>query len=105
LSGIDAVKRIVETEAQARNIVEEAKDMSQDILTRASKDAEIAKQEVLAKARKEREDLLSRARMEAEAEAAKSDTDTDQLLATYQKAFQNRKDAAVERALELVLRG
>ena len=105
MSGIDAVKRIVETEAQARNIVENAKDMSQDILTGASKDAETAKQEVLAQARKERDDILSRARMEAEAEAAKSDTDTDRLLETYQKVFQSRKDAAVERALELILRG
>ncbi len=105
MSGIDAVKKIVETEAQARNIVENAKDMSQDILTGASKDAETAKQEVLAQARKEREDILSRARTEAEAEAAKSDTDTDRLLETYQKVFQSRKDAAVERALELILRG
>jgi len=105
LSGIDAVKKIVETEAQARNIVEKAKNVSQDILTGASKDAETAKQEVLAEARKDRDDILSRARMEAEAEASKSDTETDQLLASYQKAFQNRKEAAVERALELILRG
>ena len=79
--------------------------MSQDILTGASKHAETAKQEVLAKARKERDDILSGARVEAEAEASKSDTETDQLLASYQKAFQNRKNAAVERALELILRG
>ncbi len=105
MSGIDAVKRIVETEAQARKTVEEARHKAQDILTRASKDSETDRQEILAQAHQQREEILNRARTEAEGEAAKSDVDTDQTLANYQKAFQNKKDAAVEKALELILRG
>ena len=102
---MDAVKRIVETEAQARKIVEEANVKAQDILTQASKDAETAKRMILAEAQGQREEILNQAKIDAEAEAAKSDVDTDQLLANYQKAFQSRKDAAVEKAVELVLRG
>ena len=105
MSGIDAVKKIVETEAQARRIVEEARIRSQEILSRASQDAEKARQEILAEAQRHREEILNRARSEAEAEAAKSDVDADQLLANYQKAFQNRKDVALQKAVELILHG
>ena len=105
MSGIDAVKRIVETEAQARKIVEESKTKAQDVLIRATKDAETARQGILAQAQRKREEILSMAKVDAEAEADRSDVDTEQLLAGYQKAFQARKSEAVEKAVQLILRG
>jgi len=105
MSGIDAVKRIVETETQARKIVEDAKIQSQSILSRASQESEQARQEILANARTQKEEFLNQARTEAESEAAKSDVDTDQLLANYQKMYQNKRDVAVDKAVQLILRG
>ena len=105
MSGIEAVKRIVETESQARKIVEEAKARAQEILSGASQDAENARQEILADTQRQRGQMLTRARAEAEAEASKSDIETGQLLEGFQKAFERKKDLAVKRAVELVLRG
>ncbi len=105
LSGIDAVKRIVEIEAQARKIVEEAKSRSQEIISRASEESEKARQEVLQEARRQREQILTQARAEAEAEAGKSDVETSQLLESYQRTFSERKQTAVQKAVELILRG
>ncbi len=105
LSGIDAVKRIVEIEAQARKIVEEAKSRSQEIISRASQESEKARQEVLQEARRQREQILTQARAEAEAEASKSDIETSQLLESYQRTFNERKQTAVQKAIELILRG
>ncbi|HEY5620249.1 MAG TPA: hypothetical protein VIK88_01175 [Candidatus Bathyarchaeia archaeon] len=105
MSGIDAVKRIVETEAQARRIVEEAKARSQEILSSAAQDAERVRQDVLASTRSRREEILRAARANAEAEASRSDEETTQQLEGYRKVFESRKDLAVEKAVELVLRG
>lgn len=105
MSGIDAVRKIVETEAQARKIVEEAKARSQELLSRASREAEKVREEILARAQKEREQILSKARSEAEAEAAASDALTAEQLENYRKAFESRKQLALEKALNLVLQG
>ncbi len=105
LSGIDAVKRIVEIEAQARKILEEAKSRSQDIVSQASQESERARQEVLEEARQQREQILTQARAEAEAEASKSDIETSQLLESFQRTFNERKQTAVQKAVELILRG
>lgn len=105
MSGIEAVKKIVATEAEARKIVEEAKARSQEILSQASQDAEKVRQEVLAEAQRQREELLATARESAEAEASKSDLKTTELLEGFQKAFESRKDIAIGKAVELVLRG
>ncbi len=105
MSGIDAVKRIVETEAKARKIVEDSKTRAQDILQKASKDIEAARAAILEQAQRQRDEILSKAKVEAEADAGRSDVDTDQMLANYQKAFQSRKDEAVEKAVQLILRG
>jgi len=105
LSGIDAVKRIVEIEAQARKIVEEAKSRAHETVSRASEEAEKARQEVLEQARRQREQILTQARAEAEAEASKSDIETSQLLESYQRIFNERKQTAVQKAVELILRG
>jgi hypothetical protein len=43
--------------------------------------------------------------MQAEAEATKSEAETEELMANYQKAFQTRKDVAVDKAVDLILRG
>ncbi len=105
MSGIDAVKRIVETEAKARKIVLDSKTRAQDILQRASKDIEAARAAILEQAQRQRDEILRKAKVEAEADAGRSDVDTDQTLANYQKAFQSRKDEAVEKAVQLILRG
>ncbi len=105
LSGIDAVKRIVETEAKARKIVEDSKARAQDILQKASKDIEAARAAILEQAQRQRDEILSKAKVEAEADAGRSDVDTDQMLANYEKAFRSRKDDAVEKTVQLTLRG
>jgi vacuolar-type H+-ATPase subunit H len=105
LSGIDAVKRIVETEAKARKIVEDSKVRAQDVLQKASKDIEAARGAILEQAQRQREEILSQAKVEAEADAGRLDVDTDQTLANYQKAFQGRRDDAVEKTVQLILRG
>lgn len=99
------MKKIIETEAQARKIIEEAGTQSQGILSQASRDAERARQEILAQAQRQIQETLKGAKAAAEEEAAKSDFDTDQLLTNYQKSFQAKKDVAVEKAVELILRG
>ncbi len=105
LSGIDAVKKIVQTEAQARRIVEEANARAQEILSRASQETEKIRQDVLSSARTQREEILAAARAEAEAEAAKADVNTTQQLESFQKAFETRKEHAVAKAVELILGG
>jgi len=105
LSGIEAVKRIVETEAQARRIVEEARARAQEILSHASHAAEKIHEELQADARARRDEILQSTRAEAEVEASKSDDETTQQLEVYKKAFEGRKELAVKRAVELVLRG
>ena len=105
MSGIEAVKKIVETEAQARRIVEEAKARAQEILSHASHAAEKIHEEVQADAKARRDEILQSARAEAEVEASKSDDETTQQLEVYKKAFEGRKELAVKRAVELVLRG
>ncbi len=105
MSGIEAVKKIVATEAEARKIVEEAKARSQEILSQASRDGERVRQEVLGAAQTQREELLAAARASAEAEASKSDLETTELLEGFQKAFESRKDLAIDKAVELVLIG
>ena len=105
MSGIDAVKRIVEIEAEARKMVEEAKSRSQERVSQASSESEGARQELLEEARQQREQILTEARAEAEAEAGKSDIETSQLLEGYQRTFSERKETAVQKAVALVLRG
>jgi len=105
LSGIEAVKRIVETEAKARTIVEESRVRAQQILSQASQETENVRQHVLSSAKARREEILQMARENAESEAGKSDVETTQQLEGYRKAFEGRKELAVKKAVELVLRG
>lgn len=104
MSGIDAVKRIVETEEQARKIVEEARQKAQEIVSRTSREAEKVREQVLAEAQKRREDLLVRVREDAEKDAEKSDMETNSLIQNYQRAFEEKKDDAVRKAVDLVIR-
>jgi ATP synthase H subunit len=103
LSGIHAVRQIVETEGQARKIVEDAKARAQQIVSQAHQEAEMLRQEAISSAQKNREEILEQAKTRAEAEARKSDAETQQLLVNYQKLAQTRKHDAVEKALELIL--
>ena len=105
MSGIEAVKRIVETEAKARTIVEESRVRAQQILSQASQETENVRQHVLSGAKARREEILQSARENAESEAGKSDVETTQQLEGYRKAFEGRKELAVKKAVELVLRG
>ena len=103
LSGIDAVRKIVETEAQARAIVEEARKSGEKIIAEARQQAERSKQEARSRAERERQEILSQARVTAEAEARKSDLETEQLLQRYRQLADERKDIAVRKAVELIL--
>ena len=102
---MEAVRKIIETEAQANRIVEEARGRAQEILSRAHQEAEKARQEILAQAKARRETILSAAREDAEAEAAKSDDETTLQIEAYKKAFENKRELAIRKAVELVLRG
>jgi vacuolar-type H+-ATPase subunit H len=103
LSGIDAVRKIVETEGQARRIVDEATAKTQQLISEAREQAEGVRQESVARARQQREGILSDARERAEAEARQSDQETQLVLANYQKLSEARKQDAVSKALELIL--
>jgi vacuolar-type H+-ATPase subunit H len=103
LSGIEAVRKIVETEAQAKQIVEEAKSRAQEILAHASEQAQEVRQTSTTEAERRRVQMLRETREKAEADARSSDVETDSLLENYKKLFENRKDVAVKKAVELVL--
>ena len=103
MSGIDAVKKIVETEAQARKIVEDAKARAQQIISQAHHEAELLIQEAVSSAQKQREEILGEAKEQAEAEARQSDIETQQQLENYRKLAESRRDNAVDKAVELIL--
>jgi ATP synthase H subunit len=103
LSGLDAVKKIVETETQARRTVEEAKTHGQQIIARAHEEADMIRKEFVSSAQQKREEILTTAREKAEAEAQQSDLETDKLLLSYRKLSDQRKADAVAKAVELVL--
>ena len=105
MSGIEAVKKIVETETQAKRIVEEAKSRAQEILASASEEARKIRQASTAEAERRRVEMLRETREKAEADARSSDVETDSLLENYKKLFENRKDAAAKKAVELILGG
>jgi vacuolar-type H+-ATPase subunit H len=103
LSGIEAVRKIVETEAQAKHIVEEAESSAQDILANASEKARKVRQASTAEAEQRKVQMLRETREKAEADARNSDEETDSLLENYKKLFENRKDAATKKAVDLIL--
>jgi len=102
LSGIDAVKKIVETEGQARRIVDEAATRGQRVASEAREQAERSRQEAIARAQQQRDQILLEAKEKAEAEARQSDRETEQILETYRKLSEERKTAAVTKAVEPV---
>jgi len=103
LSGIDAVKKIVETEAQARRIVDEASAKAKQIISESREQAERIRQEATARAQQQREEMHSGAKSKAEAEALQSDKETEQILNSYRKLSEERKTTAVSKAVELIL--
>jgi vacuolar-type H+-ATPase subunit H len=105
LSGLDAVKKIVETEARARRTVDEAGVKAQQIISEAREQAERNRQEAIAHAQQRREEILGAAKEKAEADAHQSDRETEQILDTYRTLSEERKDAAVRKAVELILNG
>jgi vacuolar-type H+-ATPase subunit H len=105
LSGIEAVRKIVETEAQAKQIVEDAKSKAVEILARASQEAQNVRHTSTAEAEQRKAQMLRETRQKAEADARNSDVETDTLLETYKKLFEDRKDVAAKKAVELVQGG
>jgi len=105
LSGIEAVRKIVETEGQAKRIVEDAKLMAEEILARASEEAQKFRHTSTAEAEQRKVQMLRATREKAEADARSSDVETDSLLENYKKLFEDRKDVAAKKAVELVLGG
>jgi V/A-type H+/Na+-transporting ATPase subunit G/H len=103
MSGLDAVKKIVETEGQARRSIEEAKTRAQQIIGKAHEEAEMIRKESISSAQQKREEILETAREKAEAEARQSDAETDKLLQSYQRLSEARKADAVAKAVELIL--
>ena len=105
LSGIEAVRKIVETEAQAKRMVEEARTRARQILDDASQEAQRARQNAIAQAEKRKGQLLVETRDQAETDAKNSDLETDSQLESFEKLFRTRKDAAVKKAVDLILGG
>ncbi len=105
MSGIEAVRKIVETEAQAKQIVEDAKSKAVEILARASQEAQNVRHTSTAEAEQRKAQMLRETREKAEADARNSDVETDTLLETYKKLFEDRKDVAAKKAVELVQGG
>ncbi len=105
MSGIEAVKKIVETEAQAKRTIEEAKTRAQEIIDNAKELAQKARKDAITEAERKKSQMLEATREKAEADAKNSDVETDTLLAKYQKLFQDRKEVAVKKAVEVILGG
>jgi len=105
LSGIDAVKKVVETETQARRIVDEAAAKAQKVISETREQAERIRQEAVASAQGRRDGILREAKEKAEAEALQSDQETEQILDTYRKLSDERKAAAVSKAMALIVNG
>ena len=105
MSGIEAVRKIVETEAQAKRMVEEARTKAKQILENASQDAHKARQNAISQAEKRKAQLLVETRDQAETDAKNSDAETDSQLESFGELFQTRKDAAVQKAVDLILGG
>ena len=105
MSGIDAVKKIVETEGQARRIVDEEAVRAQNVISETREQAERIRQEAIARAQQKRDEILREAKEKAEAEARQSDHETAQILDTYRKLSEERKAAAVSKAVALILNG
>ena len=103
MSGIEAVRKIVETEAQAKHMVEEAESSAQDILANASEMARKVRQASTAEAERRKVQMLRETREKAEADARSSDVETESLLENYKKLFENKKDAATKKAVDLIL--
>ncbi len=103
MSGMDAVKKIVQTEGQARRIVEDAKTKAQQIISQSHEEADRIRQEEVNQAQRQKEEILKAAKEKAEAEARQSDIETEQLLENYRKLSEERKAAAVNKAVELIL--
>jgi vacuolar-type H+-ATPase subunit H len=103
LSGIDAVKKIVETEALARRIVDESKAKAQQLISEAREQADRIRQEAISSAQQQREKILGEAKEKAEADGRQSDQETELLLDNYRKLSEERKSGAVSKALELIL--
>lgn len=103
MSGIEAVKKIVEIEGQARRIVDEAATRGKTITSEVREQAERIRQEAIVRAQQQREEILREAKEKAEAEARQSDEETEHLLDTYRKLSEERKAAAVSKAVELIL--
>ena len=105
MSGIEAVRKIVETEGQAKRIVEEAQSRAEEILARASEAAQKVRQTSTAEAEQRKIQMLRETREKAEADARSSDVETDSLIENYKKLFEDKKDVAAKKAVELVLGG
>ena|SRR5689334_15336589 len=105
LSGIEAVRKIVETEAQAKRIVDEARTRAREILENTSEEAQKVRQTAIAQAEKRKAQLLVETRDQAETDAKNSDIETDSQLESFEKLFHSRKDAAVKKAVDLIVGG
>jgi V/A-type H+-transporting ATPase subunit G/H len=103
LSGIEAVRKIVETEAQAKKIVEEANSRVKEILSNANEEAQRIRQSLTSEAEQRKSQILRETREKAEADARSSDVETDTLLENYDKLYRTRKELAAKKAVELVL--
>ena len=105
MSGIEAVRKIVETEAQAKRMIEDAKLKAKEILESASAEAQKVRQAAVSGADQDKARILKEAGEKAEADARSSDEETNSLLENYKKLFENRREVAVKKAVELILGG
>ena len=105
MSGIEAVRRIVETEAQAKRILEEAKSKTQETLERAAVEAQNVRQAAISHAEQQKAQILKDTRERAETDARSSDMETNSLLENYKKLFEERREVAVKKAVDLILGG
>jgi vacuolar-type H+-ATPase subunit H len=105
LSGIEAVRKIVETEAQAKRIIEDARKKAKEVLENASEDGQKLRQTAISQAERRKAQFLVETRDQAETDAKNSDMETDSQLESFEKLFSSRKDAAVKKAVDLILGG
>jgi len=103
LSGVEAVKRIVETEREAESIIEEAREKSREIRIKTEKEKDEVKKKVAGELKRERERIFKDVEDEAKKECQEIRTQTEKQLKTFQDRFLKNKDKAVDAVLSSIL--
>ena len=104
MSGIETVKVIVDAEKQAAKMIDDAMTESAAIRKRIDSLVQQQRQQMLAEAKKQADDITAHAGAEGRVEAEQFEREAAQALQSLLSRASARKDTAVEKLLSLVTR-